>query len=396
MNSEKRDIYHNQERYSKWKEESKEIGISGLTKKNSDLIIAHLSDMEQGKNTGRNSRRGPRSFIRLNTIRTRLVPLIKLLQEKGIKDVEQTKADDIIDLFYNMRSGKIQKQNGGNYRSVADYEKQFSSFWSWLIRIRKKENIIIDNICEDLDKSKEENKFVYFTFEELQKMLPYFSQDEQVRMLFMFDTLARPPSEILNLKVSDIKFGEPDTIISIRVSKTYARTIKLLLCKEELKKYIERNNLKDEDFLFQFSPPIFNGKLKKVAKELFGDKITIGDKKYSELTMYDFRHSGACHWRTGSYKSKIDGLMYRGGWSNLNILNYYTKKIGMKDTIEKDDLLVNIDKHQLEKEMDKLKEVNEKLQKENELSKKKFKTFENQMKQMQELMMEATQKMRKI
>ena len=193
-------------------------------------------------------------------------------------------------------------------------------------------------------------------------------------------------------------FNEKENIVSIReeTSKTFGRTIKLLLCSEELKKYIGRNNLNDNDFLFNFSTPIFNKKLKRVAKEIFGDKMTKGGKKYSQLTMYDFRHSGACHWRTGAYKTKIDALMYRGGWNNLTRLNYYTKKIGMKDTIEKDDLLVNIDKHQLEKEMDKLKEVNEKLQKENELSKKKFKTFESQMKQMQELTLELTQKVRKI
>ena len=49
--------------------------------------------------------------------------------------------------------------------------------------------------------------------------------------------------------------------------------------------------------------------------------MTKGGKKYSQLTMYDFRHSGACHWRTGAYKTKIDALMYRGGWNNLTRLN---------------------------------------------------------------------------
>ena len=393
---EKRDIYHNQERYSKWKDEVKEFGIIDLSKKNSDLITSYVFDMELGKNIGRNSRRGARTFIRLNSIRIRLVYLVKLLEKIGVKDLEKTKPDDINNLFYDMRSGKLKKQNGGVYKSVVDYEKVFLSFWNWLIKIRRKEEIIIGNICEDLDKSKEENKFVFFTFEDLQKMLSYFTPDEQVRILFMFDTLARPPSEILNLKVSDIQFKETETTVSIRISKTFERTIKLLLCKDELKNYIERNKLKDDDFLFQFSPPVFNKKLKQVSKELFGDKMTIGGKKYSQLTMYDFRHSGACHWRTGAYKTKIDGLMYRGGWSNLDILNYYTKKIGMKDTIEKDDLLINVDKHELEKQMDKLKEVNDKLQKENDLSKKKFKTFETQMKQMQELTLELTHKVRKL
>ena len=46
--------------------------------------------------------------------------------------------------------------------------------------------------------------------------------------------------------------------------------------------------------------------------------------------------------------------MYRGGWSNLSTLNYYTKKIGMRDSIEKADLLIDVDRTELEK----LKEEN--------------------------------------
>ena len=46
--------------------------------------------------------------------------------------------------------------------------------------------------------------------------------------------------------------------------------------------------------------------------------------------------------------------MYRGGWSNLSTLNYYTKKIGMRDSIEKSDLLIDVDRTELEK----LKEEN--------------------------------------
>ena len=41
--------------------------------------------------------------------------------------------------------------------------------------------------------------------------------------------------------------------------------------------------------------------------------------------------------------------MYRGGWNNLEMLNYYTKKIGMQDSIEQSDLLIDVDKNELEK-----------------------------------------------
>jgi len=398
MEEEVKDIYNNKNKYLNWKKEVSEFGIDGISKKSSDLIIKHVVDMEEGKNVAKGSKKGARSFTRLNSIRIRLIFTAKLLEQRGLKSLDKLDVNLATDLFNDMRTGRLRKADGGIYKSTADYVKIMKSFWNWFIKINKKEQKIVENITEDLDTSRDENNFVFFDKEELDKLLPYFSIDEQVRLLFMFDTIIRSPTELVNVKVSDLKFNEKENIVSIReeTSKTFGRTIKLLLCSEELKKYIGRNNLNDNDFLFNFSTPIFNKKLKRVAKEIFGDKMTKGGKKYSQLTMYDFRHSGACHWRTGAYKTKIDALMYRGGWNNLTRLNYYTKKIGMKDTIEKDDLLVNIDKHQLEKEMDKLKEVNEKLQKENELSKKKFKTFESQMKQMQELTLELTQKVRKI
>lgn len=147
--------------------------------------------------------------------------------------------------------------------------------------------------------------------------------------------------------------------LSIReeTAKTYGRNIKLLICADALKKHIKKNNLKDNDYLFNYSAPYFNRKLKKVASQIFGDKITKGGKKFNEIVMYDFRHSGTCHWRTGAYKSKIDALMYRGGWNDLHMLNYYTKKIGMKDTIEKEDLLVEADKTEYEKKFAEQNEI---------------------------------------
>ena len=126
------------------------------------------------------------------------------------------------------------------------------------------------------------------------------------------------------------------------------------MCSDELKKYVKKYELKQNDYLFNFSPSNFNKKLKQVAKKVLGTGISKGGESYDKITLYDFRHSGACHWRLGAYKTKIDALMYRGGWSNLSTLNYYTKKIGMRDSIEKSDLLIDVDRTELEK----LKEEN--------------------------------------
>ena len=254
-----------------------------------------------------------------------------------------------------MQTGRLKKSNGQKYRGSIYYVKDFKAFWHWHIKVNKKEKIEIEDITEELDTAKdEENEFVFFTKEDLEKMMPYFSQDEQVRLLFMFDTIIRSPGELTNLKVYDISEDYKELNIRKEISKTYGRRIKLLLCTEELKKYVERNKLKPNDYLFTFSSEVFNDKLQKIAKQLFEDRISKGGQKYSDLTMYDFRHSGACHWRTGAYRSKIDALMYRGGWNTLTRLNYYTKTIGMKDSIEKDDLLIGIDKHEMEKRMEEL------------------------------------------
>ena len=315
--------------------------------------------MEEGRNVAKASKKGARSYSRLNTLRIRLIFIAKMLEQRGVKDLTKLDEKTITNFFRDMREGVIKTKDGKIYKSTLDYVKVFNSFWHWWMKINKKNEKDIKDITEEIDTNRDENNFVHFTKEQLEKMMEYFSQDEQVRMLFMFDTIVRSPAELMNIKVHDLTSDFKEVTIRDETSKTYGRTIKLLLCSEELKAYVERNKLEDNDFLFEFSAHIFNQKLKKIAKEVLGDKMSKGGKRFSELTMYDFRHSGSCHWRIGGYRTKIDALMYRGGWSNLSMLNYYTKKIGMKDSIEKDDLLIEVDKHELEKKIDELKQRGE-------------------------------------
>lgn len=354
-----KDIYNNKKKYIAWKNEVNEIGIDGITKANSNILRKFISDMEEGRNVAKASKKGGRSYSRLNTLRIRLIFIAKMLEQRGIKDLTKLDEKTITNFFRDMREGVIKTKDGNVYKSTLDYVKVFNSFWHWWMKINRKNEKDIKDITEEIDTNRDENNFVYFTKEQLEKMMEYFSQDEQVRMLFMFDTIVRSPTELMNIKVHDLTPDFKEVTIRDETSKTYGRTIKLLLCSEELKAYVERNKLEDNDFLFVFSAPIFNQRLKRIAKEVLGDKMSKGGKRFSELTMYDFRHSGSCHWRTGGYRTKIDALMYRGGWSNLSMLNYYTKKIGMKDSIEKDDLLIEVDKHELVKQIDELKQKGE-------------------------------------
>ena len=370
------DIYRSKERYEDWKQEVQETGIRGINKVNSDWIFSYVTNMERGENIARGTKKGGRGYKQLNKLRIRMTYLTKLLEARGIKDISKITENQITLLVSDMEKGDIKKRDGTEYKSVSSYVKTFKSFWHWLMksqaklyyatkgrRGRGKRGRLIRDISVDLNSNQEENNFVYMAKEEFDKYIPYFTPDEQLRLLFMWDTIIRSPTELMNLKISDFSADYKELTIREETSKTYGRTIKILLCSEGLAKYIQRNNLKDGDYLFKFSPPMFNKKLKKVALQVFGDKMTKGGKRFSEISMYDFRHSGACFWRKGAYKTKIDALMYRGGWSNLRILNYYTKKIGMKDSIERSDLLIEADKTELEK---KLKALEKKMEEQNE------------------------------
>lgn len=62
------DPYKNKEKYLNWKEKT-HSAIPEINKSNSDIIKAYLLDMEQGLNVSCTSKRGSRSYIRLNVLR---------------------------------------------------------------------------------------------------------------------------------------------------------------------------------------------------------------------------------------------------------------------------------------------------------------------------------------
>ncbi len=322
MKEVKKDIYNNKKKYLSWKNEVSEFGIDGISKTNSELIIRYITDMEEGRNVAKGSKKGARSYTRLNTLRIRLIFVTKILEKRELEDLTKLDEKTINDLFNDMRNGVIKTKDGRVYKSVLDYVKVFNAFWHWHIKVNKREGKEIADITEEIDTSRDENSFVYFTKEQLEQMMEYFSQDEQVRMLFMFDTIIRSPTELMNVKLHDLTPDYKEVTIREETSKTYGRTIKLMLCSDELKAYVERNKLEDGDYLFEFSAPMFNQKLKKISKKLFGDKMSKGGKRYSELTMYDIRHSGSSHWRTGGYRTITYAFTYSGGGSNLTMLYY--------------------------------------------------------------------------
>jgi len=113
-----------------------------------------------------------------------------------------------------------------------------------------------------------------------------------------------------------------------------------------------------------------------LAKKLFGDKVSEAGKKFSELTMYDFRHCSCCYWLP-RYKSE-SALKYKFGWKKSDKIHYYSEMLGMKDTISEEDLLVDKTKTEIEQRLTET-------EKENTILKDKITFMENKMEEIQRL-----------
>jgi len=148
------DPYNHKERYLKWKENLNGKFLD-LNKENSQILLAYLEDMENGINISNVSKKGSRSYIRLNTLKTRLVFLAKQLEERYDKSLLDITERQLHEFFTGMRNGTIKKKNGEAYRAVVDYVKIFKAFWHWYQKVNRKKGVKIIDITADLDTSKE-------------------------------------------------------------------------------------------------------------------------------------------------------------------------------------------------------------------------------------------------
>ena len=360
------DLYGHKVRYETWKKEVIDAGIEGLTEQNSATVKQFIFDMEVGSNISRASKKGPRSYSRLNSLRQRLIYLVKLLQKEDIVDLTKKHSSffrllekKITRIITDMKTGGLKTLKGTNYMSYADYAKTFKAFWHWYMKVSRKKNMVIPDITEDLDTSREETKFVWLKKEELDKFRSYFDDDDQTLLLFLFDSLIRAPTELLSLKVHNVnqRGGEVWLNIPNEISKTFGRSFNLLYSGTMILNYIKRNNLKASDPLFSISPPVFNKKLQRIAYQIFGDSISEAGECYKKITLYDFRHSGAIHFRQLFQKTgqSLDSIRHRGGWTDFDMVNYYTKLLGLDGHITKEKLLLEEDKTKIEKELEDLR-----------------------------------------
>jgi site-specific recombinase XerD len=351
----KADLYNHEKRFQNWKANISH-GENGLTKPNSDLLIQYILDMEQGVNINLRSKKGGRSPHRLNNVRQKLSKVFRMLQERKIIDVRKIEEKQIQSLFEDMRKGIIKTDDGNKYKSVADYAKAFTAFWHWWQKVNNKKGKAIRDITQEIDKSEESKPiWVYCDEEQTKEIINKSSSNYAILFEFLFDTGARV-TETFSLKVKDIelKNGIVYVNISDEIAKSVGRKIKLLLCGQNILRYIKENNLKPDEQLFQVSHDYANYYLRKITFDLFGDSESRAGEKYSKMSLYDWRHISCCYWLP-KYKTE-SGLMYRFGWKSSKYIHYYSEFLGMKDNIRDEDLYSDITKTELEREIERLKE----------------------------------------
>lgn len=343
------DPYNHKGKYLVWKD-SVNNGIPDISEKNSKIILEYVFDMENGINVASGSKKGARGFPRLNNLRQRVIFLIKQFEKRyGLIDITKISERTLHEYFTKVRNGVITRLDGIPYKSPADYVKVFKAFWHWHQKVNRKKGIEIPDITIDLDVSKDKPKWVYLTEEQIKKLMDNAKFDYKVLMIFLYDSGIRSPTELMNLRVSDFYNDFKELNIRDEISKTFGRRIKLMLSSDFIRDHISTNALNSEDYLFTKEPATVNKYLKRLAGKVLGDKESPAGQKYSDLTMYDFRHCSCCYWLP-RYKSE-SALKFRFGWKKSDKIHYYSEMLGMRDTITDEDLLTDLTKTEIEKQL---------------------------------------------
>lgn len=380
------DPYGHERAYKNWRVNHSDK-IEEVSESNSKIILQYIYDMEQGLNISSYAKKGPRSYRRLNDIRQRFLSIVKKLEERGVKDILKISEHDLHVFFTDMRRGVIKKRDGGNYKDVRNFVKLFKAFWHWHQKVNRKRGVEIYDLTVDLDASVDKPRWVYLTDEQIMMLCNKANFKYRTLMTFLYDSGVRAPSELINIRVSDFLNDFKELQIRDEISKTFGRRIKLMLSSKLIKSYVKSNGFKGDDLLFKHRPAVLNQYIQRLAKKLFGDEKSPAGQKYSQLTMYDFRHCSCCYWLP-RYKSE-SALKYRFGWKKSDKIHYYSELLGMTDTIKEEDMFVDMEKTELEKRL--AKTENEK-----SVLSERVSVLENQMKAIAKMLAEKVAKAQRV
>ncbi len=189
------DPYKHKECYLAWKEKVKD-GIQNISKKNSNILLKYLEDMEYGLNVSLKSKKGSRSYPRVNTLRQKLNFIFKEFEERySLYDITLTPEQHLHSHFTGMRNGTIKNRHGNQYKSTGDYVKIFKSFWHWHQKVNRKVGIKILDITIDLDTHRDKPKWIYLTREEIKRLYDAANPGYKILIMFLFETGIRAPTE---------------------------------------------------------------------------------------------------------------------------------------------------------------------------------------------------------
>lgn len=364
------DPYKHEQRWLRWKQEQG-FALPDLSDASAAIIRRFLLDMELGLNVSRSSNRGPRSFIRLNTLRVRIPALArKLRDELGVDLITEVTEEQVHTLINDMRTGVLRRADGEVYRAAADYVKDLRTFWHWFMEKERRESRTVPDIMYYLDARKDKPRWVYLTEDQVKRLCDEAKYDYRVLMLFLLDSGIRSPGELMNVRVCD--FSDDFRRLNIReeVSKTFGRRINLMLCPTVMRDFIRARGFGGSDPVFRVTPQQVNKYLRRLGERVLGTEPTLAGEAPSKLSMYDFRHISACYWAV-RYKSEA-ALKYRFGWTKTERIRYYTEFLGMADTIGEDDVLLEVEKTAVERRVTQT-------EKENELLRERLNAMQRQM-----------------
>ena len=324
-----------------------------------DLLEMFYSDWTLGMNRSPGSPPGARAKRTIETFKTKLGFISRQLELRhGYKSLVEPSERELMELFQDMRDGKVLKRNGKPFVAPCDYARTYKTFYRWYQRVMRKKGIDVPDIISDLDCTDPKPGFVYLNEKEFRRLANASNAHYRALLWFAYDSGIRP-EERVKIRVSDL--SKDCKVLNIREEiakkRSHGRVIKLQLCSGFLQEYITINNLNHTDLLFPKKGPAATKYLKRLAGSLFGDRETLGRNKISQIKMYDIRHCSACYWAP-RYKN-ANGMKFRFGWKKEEKIFYYSELLGMRDTIDDDDMLLDTTKTDLEKSISKLGRENE-------------------------------------
>jgi len=194
--------------------------------------------MEKGINIAIKSVKGPRMPNRLNSIKDRLIFFSKKFESLyGVDNLTEVTEDQLFTFFADLRNGTVKTEKGKAYRCIDTFGSNFKAFWHWHQKVNRKNGSDTLDITIDLDIRAEKPDWVYLNEEQIKEILNTAKFEYKVLISFLIDTGVRSPSELINIKVSDLYSNCKELKIRQEIVKrrSFERRIKLMLCSDLLK-----------------------------------------------------------------------------------------------------------------------------------------------------------------